>query len=321
MNILDKMLHKSDEATTMSNITYLPSGLGVIKAMMRTLAKKKQYWDIDILEQEKGRKVVFEDDCSIFVPHQYWNDFAMLFDSCWNDFSMSVSECLKSKKLNLGKYLKEAMEEDLEELKEELKPLLIQMYNNDSFRQLDRTVNQWRSRFGVKDYQRTDSLVRFEDKLRDIQKLTIKIMDVYGNDRGNLELLLEALRNGEPLNTFHVFRQRDFLYGVRVYSQYSKMPLIFEASVDMAHMLVQSIIVEDEDVLDEIQQNRSVKVVRNIIYPVGESFDSRFFRELQDATQGPMEGGPGSEDEDAWDEGEEGPGRQAKRMEIPRGER
>lgn len=310
MDILNKVLYKTDEATTMSDITYLPSGLGAVKAMIRTLARKKQDWNIDILEQEEGRQVMFEDDISIFVPHVYWNEFTQLFD-----------DCLASGHVGLAKYLKEAMEEDIEELREELKPALTRMFNNDAFRQLDRTINQWRSRFGVKEYQQTNTLVRFEDKMRDIQKLTAKVFDVYGRDRGNLELLLEAVRNGDPLNSFQIFRQRDFLYGTRINSAYMRIPLIFEATVDMAHMLTQSIVVEDQDVLDDIQGNRDIKVVRNIVYPVGEAFDRRFFSELQDAIQGPLEGAPGNkDDEEDWD-GPEGPGRQARKMDRPRGER
>lgn len=310
MDLMNKLLYRSDEATTMSNITYLPSGLSAVKSAIQVLAMKKKDWNIDILEQEKGRQVVFEDEYSIFVPHTYWNDFTALFD-----------DCLASGQVSLDKYLREAMAEDMEELKEDLKPALTRMFNNDAFRQLDKTVNQWRSRFGVKTYQRTDSLVRFEDKLRDIQKLTAKLFDVYGRDRGNLELLLEAIRNGDPLNSFHVFRQRDFLYGTRVYSAYARIPLIFEATIDMAHMLAQSIVVNDSDVLDDLQGNRGVKVVRTVIYPVGESFDPRFFQELQDAVQGPMKGGPGSKDEEEDWEGEEGPGRMRNPQDTPRGER
>jgi hypothetical protein len=307
VDLFDKVLYRTDEETTMSNITYLPSGLGAVKAAIKGLARKKQDWNIDILENEKGKQVIFEDEFSIFVPHQYWNDFSLLFDNC-----------LDSSQVGLGRYLMEAMEEDLGELREEIRPALTRMYNDDVFRKLDYAIKQWRSRFGVKDYQRTDTLVRFEDKLRDIQKLVTKVFDVYGEDRGNLELLLEAIRNSEPLNSFQIFRQRDFLYGTRMYSRYGGVPLIFEGTIDMSHMMAQSILVEDQATLDDIEGSREIKVVKNMVYPVGDTFSVRFFGELQDATQGPMEGGPGEEEYEKDLEGEEGPHRQ--RM-VPRGER
>ena len=310
MNLMDKMLYRTNETTTMSNVTFLPSGFGHIRTMIQTLAKKKQDWNIDILEKDDGRHVIFEDDLSIIVPYQYWNDFSTMFD-----------DCLASGHVGLGKYLREAMDSEIDELKEELKPLLTEMFNSDSSRQLDRTVNQWRSRFGVKKYMPTNSLVRFEDKLRDIQKLTAKVLDVYGQDIGNLQLLLEALRNGDPLNSFQVFRQRDYVYGTRVYSESSRVPLILEATVDMAHMLTQSIVVEDSEVLDELQTIRGIKVVRNVVYPAGESFDPRFFRELQDAVQGPSEVPSNLDNDDEFDEGEEGPGRERQTRNYPRGVR
>lgn len=310
MEILNKLLYRTDEDTTMADITYLPSGLGAVRSAIKTLARKKQDWDIEILENGDGRDVLFEDDFSIHVPHVYWNDFTSMF-----------RDCLESGQVNLNSYLKEAMEDDTEELREELRPLLTRMFDSDSCRQLDRSVQQWRSRFGVRTYQKTNSLVRFEDKQRDIQRLTTKVFDVYGKDKGNLELLLTAIKNGDPLNSFQIFRQRDFLYGARVYSTSSKIPLIFEATVDMAHSLTQSLVVDDPDVLDEIQGSRSVKVVKNVVYPVGESFNIRFFRDLEDAIQGPSDVDLDDEGEVVDFEGEEGPGRQDKRMNIPRGER
>jgi hypothetical protein len=307
MSILHKLLYRVDEDTTMANITYLPSGLGAVRSAIKTLARKKQDWNIEILENGDGRDVIFEDDFSIHVPKIYWKEFDSMF-----------RESLGSGVVNLNGYLIEAMEDDTEELREELRPLLTGMFDSDSCRQLDRSVQQWRSRFGVRTYQKTNSLVRFEDKQRDIQKLTTKVFDVYGNDKGNLELLLTAIKNGDPLNSFQIFRQKDFLYGARVYSAYSKIPLIFEATVDMAHMLTQSITIDDQDVLDEIQGSRGVKVVKNVVYPVGESFNIRFFRELEDAIQGPSDV---ELDDDEVVDAEEGSGRQDTRMKIPRGER
>lgn len=274
-DLFNKILYRSDEATTMSDVTFLPSGLGAIKAHMRSLAQKKKDWNITILEDNKGRKVMFDDEFSVYVAHKYWNDFSSMFE-----------DHLESGSIGLGKYLMEAMEENLDELREDLKPALEALFQGREFRAVERAVAQWRARFGIKEHQRADVVVRVEDKIRDIQELHAKLIDVYGEDMGNLEMLLESLRKREPLNSFHVFRQYDFLYGTRIYSVLRRVPLILEVTLDMALMVAQSIVVEDDDALEGVQDHPDVKIVKNVVYPIAQTFTSRFMRDLQDSVQG-----------------------------------
>lgn len=126
------------EVTTMADITYLPSGLGVVKAAIRDLARLKKDWNIEILEDGKGRKVIFEDELSVYVPHQYWNEFAEIFDGE-----------LEEGEIGLGRYLKEALDADLERLRKELKPAVTELFAGSDFKAVDKATNLWRSRFGV----------------------------------------------------------------------------------------------------------------------------------------------------------------------------
>jgi len=215
-DLFDKVLYKTNEATTMSDIAYLPSGAGAVKAAIKSLARMKQDWGIEILDSSEGRRVMFEDQLSIFVPHCYWNDFSSMFD-----------ESLDNGHVGLGRYLREAMDEELKRLQGELKPAIAKMLSEDVFKQLDKSVNVWRARFGIKDYQTSGVLVMVEDRERDIQKLIAGLIKVYGEDRGNLELLLGSISGDKPLNTFKLFRDKDYLYGTRILSVYQGVSLVF----------------------------------------------------------------------------------------------
>lgn len=259
-----------DEATAMSSITYLPSGFGAITTAIKILARLKKQWGIEILEDKEGKQVVFEDQLSIYVPAQYWDDFTKLFEAP-----------LERGLVDLTTYLNETMAEELEQLRDEIKPALTRLLEGKIFKNVDRAVTLFRSNFGVKKYESADVVVTCEDKERKIQRIVFKLLEFYGNDRGNLELLLEAMRGQQNLSTFDVFKDFDFLYGTRIFTEYQKVPMHFEATIDFSYLEDQSILVDDEVVLGKLEDEPIIKVVKDAIFPVGDSFSSSFFRTLK----------------------------------------
>lgn len=272
------------EATVMGDIAYLPSGVGTVKAAVRSLAKLKKKWGLEIIGDSRGRKVMFEDQLSIYVPHECWADFSSMFD-----------EALDKGMVDLSKYLAEAMGEELEGLQEELRPALTTLFEEKEFAVADKVTELWTARFGVQSYLEADCLVRIETKRKGIQRLVSNVQRVYGRDPGHLELLLEALATKEPLNTFEGFKQRDFLYGTRIVSEHETCQLVFETTIDMAYLLTMSVTVDDEDVAAELEYMNDVKVVRNVIYPTQQYFTSSFFAALDDVLEDAIDKGEGRE--------------------------
>lgn len=263
------------EATTMDAVTFLPTNLGAVRAAVKNLSKKKWKWGLTILEDDNGNKDVrIENELRIIVPKEHWEAFQEMFQGELNDDA----------ELNLKELLIEAIEDELSELRKELKPALVKMYNEQSIELLDKTIKVWKSVFGV-DQIITDSnkvAVTSGRKGRDIQKLYGKLIRAYGEDKGGLEMLLADLTGDRPLSAFTIFKKFDYLYGDRVVSTLQDITLILEAVVDTTHMTSESIYISDEDVLDEIEdQLTSVKRVGNVIYPVGERFDVGFFNSLR----------------------------------------
>lgn len=262
------------EATTMDTVSFLPARLGVVRSKVKALSKRKSKWGLEILEGDDGEKDVrIEDALRIIVPKEHWEQFQEMF----------VGELDGDSYLNLKSLLNEAMADELKDLQSNLKPVLSKMFNDQRFSSLDRTVEVWQGRFGVTQFITTKDnvAVTFENKGRDIQQLYGRLVRVYKEDRGGLEMLQSDIAENRPLSAFDVFKNYDYLYGTRVVSDLLDITLVFEAVIDTTFMISQSILIEDEDVLEEVEdQIRSVKRVGNVLYPIGEQFDVDFFNSL-----------------------------------------
>jgi hypothetical protein len=170
--------------------------------------------------------------------------------------------------------LEEAMEEDMLKLREDLKPILVELFEGDPFHWVERDSMVWKSRFGVDKYLTAGApLVSIEKKVRDLQKLAGTLLQKYGNDRGYLEMLIEAMSEREPLNSFDGFKSNDYLYGTRMHSSHEGIELVFEAALDPLYNVSETIYVSDSDVLDRWEElAKGIKRVGNVVYPRSERF-------------------------------------------------
>ena len=196
-------------------------------------------------------------------------------------------EGLKNPTVDLQRYLQEAMDDTIEAERQEIHPALVNLYAEEPFLQIDRIAKIWAARFSAIDYGEVSSPVTTEDKQRDIQDLVGDLYEAYGNDLGGLQMLQDTIAEHGALNAFLVFRDYDFIYGVRINSKHENANIIFEATVDPGYLPTQSIMIEGADgVLKNLEKDDRVKVVKNIVYPVGESFDVSFLQELHTQLEG-----------------------------------
>jgi hypothetical protein len=283
-DIVDKVLRniRNDifETTTQDAVSFLPAHLGMVKAKIADLAKKKKDWKIEILEDDTNKEISFEDELRIVVPNEHWESFCSMFDGVLDNNAY----------LNLRSLLNETMEEEMQDLRRELRVALAHLYDESEFRQLNQSSGSWRWRFGVVSYdtkkKKKGVVVTQENRAEDIQNLYGRLLDVYGEDKGNLEMIIEAIKDKSPLNTFRVFKNYDFLYGTRIHSRYERVHLYFEAIIDNSYHLSQTIYTTSKELLNKIEEeSNEVKVVRSVIYPKGGVFNSRFLRVLSDTIE------------------------------------
>jgi len=280
---LNKEKERIVETTTIASISYLPVHLGIVKAKILSLAEEKPEWGIKVLEGENSKILEIENRLKIDVPLEHWDNFLTIFKDSKLD-----SDYLNLRTI-LNEHLKEVIEDDMKELRKKLKPALFEMFNDKQFKLLDNTINAWKTWFKISSYKTRENkgpVISQERKKKDIQSLYGKLLREYGDDKGNLEMLSIDIVENHILSAFDIFKDYDFLYGTRILSHQDRVPLIFEAMIDTALNVSQSIYVGNEEVLDKIEEREKlVKRVGNVLYPVGESFSFKFFRVFKDAVE------------------------------------
>jgi len=262
------------EDTSMSSISYLPSHLGTVKAAIASLAKQMPEWNIEILEDFDSKKVQFGESLCISVPNEHWEEFLSLFDNC----------DITNHKINLSSELNEAMEYEISDLLKNLKPQLIRTFSVAPFDEVQLDINRWRNRFGADKFKAQDVLVSYQNKKNDLRELYNGLLKYYKNDKGNLEMLIDALKGKTSLASFQLFNDRKFLYGARVFSRFHGIKMLFEGIVNPEFNMSESVYINDPDVLDVLEeQPRGYKVVGNVVYPKGQRFAETFYKILEGA--------------------------------------
>jgi len=257
---------KQYEATTMDAVAFLPSRVGMVKAKLKKLSRTKSKWGLEILEDADGRDVRVEDVLRISVPNEHWEAFQMAY--------MNETE------LDLSMLLDETMEDDMDEIRRELKSSLQQAFNSPQCAQAEQHHAIWFGRFGVDDYRSEKIMVTCEKEQQDIQAVYGELLKVYGDDRGTMEIIIEDLTSGRSASG-EVFKEYDFMYGTVMVSDFNSVNMVFETVLDMGFVQSESVYIGNDMALDAIEsQIRNVKRVGNVIFPVGEVFEASFFGTL-----------------------------------------
>ena len=285
---LSSELQRIDEETSGGAISYIPGNFVPTSIAMRSLAKAQQDWDIDVIDSDIEKQIKFGDKLTIKVPNEHWDDFK-------GRYKLNIDG---TKKVNLSGLLKEAalppvtkptdvFDGAMEPLKKRLKVVLTKMFDKPDFKNLDRSVDNWRARFGVTKFLRSSKvLVSVETKEKDIQKLYSDILRVYLNEKGSLELLIEAIEGGDHLGTFEVFKNYSQLYGTALFSRYKKVEMVFKGYVDFTYTSGQTVtILKNPEIIDAVEEETKNKIAGQTIYPKGGIFDNKFFRNLKDIIQ------------------------------------
>jgi ribosome-binding factor A len=110
-----------------------------------------------------------------------------------------------------------------------------------------------------------------------------KLMKQLPEDIGQLELILSALMDGGEIAQYDAFADVTALYGVRVQSVTNGTQLVYEGMVDRVGIESESILVDNQDVLDEVKSRfNGVKVVNKVLFPVSGVFVKGFMKKLKD---------------------------------------
>jgi len=275
-DMVNSIIEGLEEMTSMANIAYLPSGFVDVKKALKTLSKQKKDWDLEILEDDEEYNLNFEGGLIITVPKEHWEDFNTKFGSP-----------LESGVLCLGSFLSEALDDDIKKLAVEFKSELNKMLGKEPFKTVKQQIVKWIATFPRHGFDTTDDCpIFYHTTSKCIQLLTDRTLRAYGDDRGYLEVLINAIKENQPLNAFEGFKDDSYLYCGIVKSTYENVRMTYETHVNLAFEVDTSIYIDNIDVVDELEADvKTIKAVKNMIYPMGNRFEKRFFKRIKDTIE------------------------------------
>ena len=281
-DIIDKL--RQDETTTSDAIAYIPSGFSTMSRALKTLSRMKKHWKIDIEEGEEQYRVRFDDNVlEVTVVKEHWMDFMQRV------LGVAATPA-KAFTLDIGQYLKEAKDEDLGKAGRELHTSLYSMLVKDPIKNAGGNISAWNNTFKhLRHSTGNNVLIRYEKMNDDVRALYNSLRKMYDDDLGTLELLSSALDEQRPLGTFEGFDQKEFLIGTRIESSHEGVPIAYETLVDMTFVPREHIVIQDQDVLDELEGTKGLKIATNTVFPTGKTFSPKHFKAVKDAIDDTIE--------------------------------
>jgi len=270
-----------DEDTTENNIAFLPSQIGTVKSELRKLAQAKKDWKIEVLETKDGYTVTFEGALAVNVPGNYWKQFQVL-----------LAEQDVSKPINFQHLLDEEAEEEqkgLKELHDELRKALRRFYSRREFQEVFQYIDAWKRQWPQSRFIDLPKSVRiqFQKQNKDIIKVEEEIFAAYSDDRGGLEMVIEALTTGRSIEMYDGFKGYDFLYGGRLEEHGLG---VLEVMCDSGLHVQVTVNIQDQELVDKIEEDDpSVKYVGSVFFPKpGTAIE--FFKKIRSAQEDILQG-------------------------------
>jgi len=111
-----------------------------------------------------------------------------------------------------------------------------------------------------------------------------EIEKTFRHDIGSLQMVVNSIKEKRPLNALDVFSRYDSLYGNRQASTYQGVELTYEGSVGLDWLTTESVMTHNLDVIDDLGQYRSFKIVHGVIFPIGKAnFGYKGLKVIKDA--------------------------------------
>jgi len=199
----------------------------------------------------------------------------------------------KRKKADIGIDGLEDPESDIKEQRSEMihslysklmRTMVVDLRDNKQVKKTIVLLNYWLSLFPQSKYLPVAGsvAVNLGNYDRSIRELIDRIKNIYSDDVGNLEILINTVRQDMPLNAFEPFAEFDDIVGVRVQTQYNGIVMVLQMTVNLAMIPTQTIYIESADLLEELKSYRTIKVVKDMVFPIGQMFAPSVFHNVKE---------------------------------------
>jgi len=278
MNMVTRIQKRVEETTYSDNIAYLPNGFSSVSKILKNLAGKKKQWNITVHETDDNYEVAMEGELKVVVPVKYWADFKarVLTDERYDSNAMVI---------DLSDTLAEAADDKMDKLYTKLKNSFTSLMDKLPISEVRAHAAIWGQLFGVAHYSLAKGTLFQLDSSKvlqaGIESIIKRVRGNYTEDRGSIEMIISAINQERPLNTFDVLDEYEILVAARIHSKYNGVAMVYEGGVTMTFVPFERVYLTNKDVLDEIATYKDVRVAKNVIYPVGKTFDRKFFKNLK----------------------------------------
>jgi len=273
-SVLNKIEEKLAEATAMANISYLPTELGKVRKAIKDLSKKKEELRVDVLEDQGGRILTFDNELRISVSSEHWQDFIDKVFMGWEPmgtFGFPISE-------DVGKQFDHAIKR--------FREVLLSLESRSPLSEAKNDIQVFTEVFQKNNESNISIALRYNHFIPDVENIIKQVKTRFMDDIGFVEMVTDALGTKRPVGVYEVFSGYDNIYGGLITARDAKVykgKLSFEALIDNGWTLHERIYMEDRDVLEAlVDEDGTVKIVKNQVFPVGGRFRTNFFWDLEE---------------------------------------
>lgn len=253
-----------NETTMSSDISFLPSGFRPVVKAISNLSKTKRNWKPKVVSEDQDYLFMLEDALRIKVPKEHWAAFLEEMGGKVSGLkALDINEDIPE--IDITPFMVEIITDESRVLLRECRLAVRRLVKGRrlAFEALSGNVHAWVKEFGRKQSLEENKIAlrrrMFED---DLKKLFSELKEAYEDDIGGLQMLLEALKEGQPLSGFEVFENYSYLFGEIVHSNINGVDLIFEAVMDCDLRPSVCIKTKSSELLSEVR-NRAPVIFTN----------------------------------------------------------
>jgi hypothetical protein len=255
-------------ATTQGSpsVDYLPGSFTSVRNMLRSLAPVKKQWGLEVLDEKENYRLKIEDALNIVVPKSAYAEFnAKVFNTSKNTF-------------NITEMINEDVTAEVGSNIARLEKILYNIRRFPVVQQMIVLMETWLRLYPKTELVNTseNTALNLKSLKSDADNILKYVTELYSDDLGKLEGLVEAIYSGSPLNSFPPFSEKDYLVAVDLRSSYQGVNLRLVLRVDTSWHSMQYIEVEPELAI-ELEAIKTLKAVKDKVMPTSMQFAVKDF--------------------------------------------
>ena len=291
-SIMNKM-EGINETTVASDIAFLPGGFKPVVKAISGLSKTKRNWKPEVVDEDQDYVMMFEDALNIRVPKQHWDNFIGEMGNKIDGFKkFDMNEGIPE--FDISPFLVHTIVDESRRLLRDCRLAFRRAIKDRTmdFKSISLNISNWERIFEKREsMEESKILLKRHTFDADLSRLFSKLEEAYSEDIGGLQMLLEAIKDGKPLEGFEVFEDYPYLFGAIIKSKINGVDLIFESTLNNSFQPILCIRTKSSELLTEVRSIAPVILTEEGFRPRGRVFKTQFLSEFRDLVENLTGGG------------------------------